>query len=136
MEIWKPFPTEPKYLISNLGRIKGVKGNIRKTTIAPNGYERLNLSISGKKVSYMVHRVVAETFLENFTPSCCIDHINGIKNDNRVENLRVVTQSINIAHRDENWNEILEKIKNVIHKVGYEKTLEFLSIIENQTLDV
>ena len=83
-------------MISNLGRSKTLTG------VATFGSERK----AGYRVIYdgfnmrMVHRMVLEAFLPNSDPDkSMVDHINGIKNDNRLENLRWVTAKENAANR-------------------------------------
>ena len=72
---------EPIY-ISNFGNIKG-----RKLTMNGRGY----LTFQYKSKTYRIHKVVAELFIPNPDNKPCIDHINTIKTDNRVENLRWCT---------------------------------------------
>jgi len=97
MEIWKDVKGyEGIYQISNLGRLK-VKLKFRKCrsynekTLNPSkdkdGYLRTALTKNGKKQMKIMHRLVAETFLENNLNYPVVNHINGIKDDNRVENL-------------------------------------------------
>lgn len=105
-EIWKDIPGyEGRYKASNLGRIKsmnylGHEGNeqILKPNITNLGYNRVELI--NKK--YLLHRVIAMTFLQEYNEELTIDHINNNPNDNRLENLRVCTQKENVYNLNSN----------------------------------
>ena len=101
MEIWKDVKGyEGIYLISNIGRVKRIDcKNTQKERILKNckcnGYYGVSLSKNGAKSLELIHRLVAEAFIPNPENKPCIDHINTIKSDNRVENLRWVTYKEN-----------------------------------------
>jgi len=103
-EIWKPIKDyEGLYEISNLGRVKSLprNGTIKTEKILiPNmsgRYARIGLR-NKIKIRYSVHRLVAEAFIPNPNNLPQVDHINGDRYDNRVENLRWVTAKENIGN--------------------------------------
>lgn len=113
MEIWKDIEGyESLYQVSNFGNVKSLKriitrcDGIKKTINEKlkygthnKGYKRISLTNSdGISKSYYVHRLVLIMF-EGLN-DLYVDHINGIKDDNRLENLRYVTNSQNLTFRN------------------------------------
>lgn len=102
-EIWKDIPNyEGYYKISNLGNVYSVRS--KKILINNNlgDYLSVTLSIRGHKKINTIHRLVAINFIDNYCNKPEVNHINGIKTDNRVENLEWVTKSENGIHAFKN----------------------------------
>ncbi|MFU2205254.1 HNH endonuclease [Streptococcus suis] len=112
-EIWRDSLEFPEVLIvSNLGNVatkdriityrngKQVfyKGHLLSKTLDKQGYERITLSIQNRCITRKVHRLVAEVFCSRRLEQVEVNHINGIKNDNRISNLEWVTRKENVAH--------------------------------------
>ena len=105
-EIWKDIKDyEGLYQVSNLGRVRSLNYNrtneskVIKETIDINGYAYVDLSKRGEKKRYKVHRLVADTFISKIDSKDNIDHINTIRTDNRVENLRWCTHKENMNNK-------------------------------------
>lgn len=80
------------YQISDEGKVWSNKTNKwLKPNLGNHGYYTVN--INGKNV--LLHRLIAETFIPNPENKPCIDHINGNRQDNRIENLRWCTYGEN-----------------------------------------
>lgn len=114
-EIWKP-TNNPNYEVSNLGRIRSLdvmvrcRGGFRSsrskilkpTKLKVTGY--CQVSLSG--VPRSVHSVVAHAFCQGYFQGAVVDHLNGIRDDNRAENLEWVTNGENIRRGyvgKDNW---------------------------------
>ena len=86
-----------KYLIYKDGRVYSKKSNIflkpRKDT---NGYLCVDLCKNGKRKTFRIHRLVAIHFIDNLENKPCVDHIDGNKKNNNIDNLRWVTQIENL----------------------------------------
>ena len=63
-----------------------------------NNYMMIDLCKNGKTKKHLIHRLMAETFLENKENKVQVNHINGIKTDNRLQNLEWNTRSENQLH--------------------------------------
>lgn len=97
-EVWKSVKgLESLYEVSNLGNVRKCNGEILEIKHVM-GYAYVNL-IGYNKMSY-VHRIVAEAFIDNPMGLPVVNHINEIKDDNRVENLEWCTQKHNCNHND------------------------------------
>uniref|UniRef100_A0A6C0AD52 HNH nuclease domain-containing protein n=1 Tax=viral metagenome TaxID=1070528 RepID=A0A6C0AD52_9ZZZZ len=96
---WKTLDEIPGYKISSLGRILTPLGNISKSIPRDDGYIRTRFKINNKYVHKYVQVIVAKCFIPNPENKPQVNHINGIKNDNRVVNLEWCTPSENSQKR-------------------------------------
>lgn len=96
---WKEVPGFDLYLCSTDGFVKNKKRNrLLKPSEDKNGYLRVVLVANKKKKNIAVHRVVGMTFIKNPQNKPQINHIDGNKKNNTVQNLEWVTNEENRAH--------------------------------------
>lgn len=88
----------PKKWILGMGGAMSHNGKILKKSIHKSGYITYGLRKDGKHHKIYGHRLVAESFLINSGNKKEVNHKNGIKTDNRVENLEWVTSKENARH--------------------------------------
>ena len=109
-EIWKDMPNyESLYSVSSLGRVFSKRSNKMLSTKVSKGYSRLTLYKNKIKKGFLTHRLVMITF--HGDSDLQVDHINGIKTDNRLLNLRYV-------HPRENSKYYFEKVDKSVNSVG------------------
>lgn len=96
IEEWKPIPGAEAYEISNMGKVRFCKSKRYQQTYVNNGYEIVRLMACNKNVR--IHRAVALAFIPNPENKPQVNHIDGNKLNNNVENLEWTTASENMQH--------------------------------------
>lgn len=134
-EEWRQIEGFPKYEISSLGRLRNIKtGKIRIQRTHPHGYKTITLSKGGKEYCKRIHRFVAFAFLGTPVKGCEeVNHKNGIKADNRAENLEWCTRLDNMRHA-QNAGLISPTDSRSFHQRGGYKKLTLLQVKEIKSL--
>ena len=102
-EKWKILNENNNYSISNLGRIKN---NITNVLLHPDihnkGYYRIFIKVNNHRTTLFIHRLVAKYFVNNENGYNIVDHIDGNKLNNKIDNLEWCSASHNTKHAWQN----------------------------------
>lgn len=97
MEQWKIIKKEPKYHISDLGRILNIEtGTFKSVRYDKDGYPRVTLYPSGK--TYTIHRLIMENFTDEYEWMAHVNHIDSNRANSILSNLEWVTAAGNSQH--------------------------------------
>lgn len=107
---------------TSLGTVKRYKGKLLKGCKDKDGYARVRLSKDGVHYDRKIHRLVLQAFIGD--TELLVDHINHIRDDNRLENLRYVDKSENMK------NQLPHKRYGKIFATNEIETIEFTTIKE------
>lgn len=120
--MWKTIEQEPAYEVSKCGQVRNRETkHVKSLRSSGKGYMRVTLYPSGK--TYSIHRLVAEAFVFKPEGTTCVNHKDGNKKNNNVENLEWCTPKQNTRHAIDiiktmttaDWS----GIKNPEHKLDY-----------------
>ena len=144
-EIWKDvIGFENLYQISNYGRLKSLGNNnskshrkviIRKTFPNSKNYLSCVIYNNSRKIQARLHRLVALAFIPNVENKEQVNHIDGNKHNNRIDNLECVTNSENQLHAYKNGLEkpsLQKRVKQFDLKGNYIQTFEYITEVERK----
>lgn len=142
-EIWKDIKDyEGSYQCSNYGNIRTVdryvtektgkqqfrKGQLIKTRQNKNGYLQFGLNKDGKRKMVYVHIIIAQTFIDNIDNLPVVNHIDGNKLNNRVDNLEWCSYSENNKHAYDELN------RSIVKEGGSPKTVYIIDTFNKSLL--
>jgi len=131
-EHWQIIPDfDGKYLISKTGRVFSVFAN-KEMMLEKHrsGYLRVGLYKNHKQIHCLIHRLVAETYIDNPNKKLFVNHIDGNKQNNAVQNLEWVTASENQKHA---YKIGLQKVNvKAAHLVAHEQTKRKVAMLDER----
>lgn len=142
-EIWETIKSFENYQVSNLGNVKSLdrlikrdyhgdvkyNGKVLKNNLNHKGYPVVYLSVNSKQKTISVHRLVAIAFIKNPENKPQVNHKNGIKTDNRVDNLEWCTNKENQIHAYKNGLRNSQRgVLNGFSKLTEKEVLEIRSL--------
>lgn len=117
MKKWRNIDGFDNYQVSSDGEIKGYYGKTLKCYVCEKGYRRVILYKDKNPKCFKVARIVAKAFPEicgEWFEGCVVDHLNGVRNDDRAENIKVCTQK-------DNMNNPITKSNQTVYTTEEEK---------------
>lgn len=116
IEVWKDLVGyEGIYQVSNFGNVKSLdndktkKEKILKPSLKTDGYFQVCLQVNNIRKTYTIHSLVAVCFLNHIpdgTNNIVVDHINSVRTDNNLSNLRLVSNRFNLSRRVRKSNHV------------------------------
>lgn len=120
---------ETDYMITSFGRVYSkITNRFLRTSKHKCGYLKASLSKDGKTRTFLVHRLVASNFLDNPDNLPEVNHKDGNKENNHIDNLEWVSTSVNTKHAYENnlsgfKDMVLENLRKINEQTSYKKII-------------
>ena len=142
-ESWKTIRDYENYSVSSFGNVRNDKTDrILKPRKDTGGYYKVDLCKKGKAKTHTIHRLVAIAFLPNHDNKPMVDHIDEIKTNNNITNLRWSTDSQNNCNKDKyknntsgykgvSWNKANQKYEAQININGKRAFLGYFQKAED-----
>lgn len=110
---WKEIKNWPGYSISDEGQVRNDKtGTLRVASLTSDGYLNLTIEQDGVAKCKTIHRLVMEAFCPTENPALQVNHKDGDRTNNRLDNLEWVTREQNLAARD--MSRVAETLKKQV----------------------
>lgn len=138
IEVWKPIiQYDRRYLVSNTGRVRSfssaMKGALMSPSLNSKGYLHVTITNKKKPICRRVHHLVIETFVGPRCKGMEVNHIDGNKLNNNLDNLEYITHTENMRHAvkiglirvpkgEANWKSVLTQAKAEKIRELYETT--------------
>ena len=139
--MWKTIKRKSNYEVNKAGQIRNKKtGRILKNSIRKDGY--CQVMLGRKTIPEYIHRLVAETFIPNPKKLPQVDHINGVKSDNRIENLRWVDATENYmsfgykSRICNKWKTVKALLQEKLYTLSLEMIQQNILIVTNHKLNI
>ena len=99
MDVWKTVENAPKYEVSNFGNVRKIEnGRLLHQSTDNYGYKLVSIFYGGEWKTKSVHRLVATAFIRNPKGNEQVNHKDGVKDNNHIDNLEWVTPAENLLH--------------------------------------
>ncbi len=123
------------YLVTDTGRVYSIRSQKYLKAKKLNGYLHVVLCENNVKTGKLIHRLVAEAFIENPENKETVDHINRIRDDNRVENLRWFTSKEQQSNSMQKQSVKKSNGEPIIETINNEVSRGYLSMSEVRNID-
>ena len=105
-EEWRSISGYINYQVSNIGRVRNEAGHILKPCTSHDGYLHIKVWLNGKYKHVRIHRLLAQEFIPNPNNKPIVDHIDSVRTNNTIGNLRWATNSESNIHIEKRHNTI------------------------------